>query len=39
MSAPQRPFHSLLTLGVGPRLMIAAVAAALLWALMGWALA
>ena len=33
-----RPFHSLLTLGVGARLAIAAAATALLWAAMGWAL-
>ena len=38
MSSPPRPFHSLLTLGVGARLAIAAAAAALLWAIMGWAL-
>ncbi len=36
-SAP--PFRSLLTLGVGARLAIAAVAAASLWAIMAWALA
>jgi len=33
-----RHFHSLLTFGVGARLAIAAVAAALVWALTGWAL-
>jgi len=39
MNTTNRPFHSLLTFGVGSRLIIAAVAASLLWALMGWALA
>lgn len=37
MSSP-RPFHSLLTLGIGERLGIAAAAAALVWAVIGWAL-
>lgn len=34
-----RSFHSLMTLGIGSRLAIAALAAAVLWAIMGWALA
>ncbi len=39
MSERTRPFHSLLTFGIGSRLAIAAVAAAVLWAIMAWALA
>ncbi len=39
MPATSRPFHSLLTLGVGARLAIVTVLAAGLWLLMGWALA
>ncbi|HQV16539.1 MAG TPA: hypothetical protein PK620_16645 [Denitromonas sp.] len=38
MPSHARPFHSLLTLGVGARLAIAATAAAVLWVAMAWAL-
>lgn len=38
MPSHARPFHSLLTLGVGARLAIAAGAAAVVWAAMAWAL-
>lgn len=39
MPPVDRPFHSLLTFGVGARLAIAGVGVAVVWALMAWALA